>query len=317
MTKTIVIALGGNAIKNAEEAGTAQEQLQNIRVACGHIVDIIRCGYSVIITHGNGPQAGNLLIQQEDSRGIVPAQPMDIVGAMTEGQIGYMLQQSLANALRIAKLKMPVATILTQVTVDENDPEFQNPSKPVGPFYEESEIDRLVHEKGYIVRKVKPTGKKTYRRVVPSPEPIFMIEEDTIKRLVRAGHVVIAAGGGGIPVFVKKDGDLEGVEAIVDKDLAGEKLAEVVSADILLILTDVEKVKLHYGKPNERTLDRMTLKEAERYLQEGHFLTGSMGPKIVACLRFLRSGGEKAIIASTEKAVEALEGRTGTLVYQG
>jgi carbamate kinase len=236
---------------------------------------------------------------------------------MTQGQIGYMLQQALTRYLKEAGLNLPVATVLTQVLVDENDPAFENPSKPVGPFYVKQEAERLAREKGYIIKKVKPVGKKTYRRVVPSPEPKTIIEEEAIRKSVNAGVIVIAAGGGGIPVISGNDGHLKGVEAVIDKDLAGAKLAEIVGADVFLILTDVEKVKLNYGKPDERDLDRMTLKEAKRYLLEGHFLEGSMKPKIMASIRFLESGGEKVIITSLDKATEALEGKTGTLIVRG
>ena len=314
MVKTILIALGGNAIKKADEMGTAEQQFRNVRETCKHILEIIKRGYKVVITHGNGPQAGNLLIQQEEASKIVPPQPLDVIGAMTQGQIGYMLQQTLITYLKKARLNIPVATVLTQVLVDKNDPDFMDPSKPVGPFYTKEKAERLAKKKGYIIKKVRPVGEKAYRRVVPSPDPIAIIEQGTIKRLVDAGVIVIASGGGGIPVVLKEDGSLEGIEAVIDKDLAGERLAEVVNADIFLILTDVEKVKLNYGKPNERDIDRMTLAEAQKYLKEGHFLPGSMKPKIIACIRFLKSGGKKAIITSLNKAVEALEGKTGTLI---
>jgi len=314
MGKTIVIALGGNAIKKAEEEGTAEQQLRNVKITCKHILEIIKRGYRVVITHGNGPQVGNLLIQQEEASKLVPPQPLDILGAMTQGQIGYMLQQTLINYLREEKLNIPVATIITQVLVDKDDPDFNNPSKPVGPFYTRKEAEKLIEEKGYIIKKVKP-GRKAYRRVVPSPDPIGIIEKDVIKMLVDAGFIVIASGGGGIPV-INQNGQLRGVEAVIDKDLAGERLAEIVDADIFLILTDVEKVKLNFRKPNEKDLDKLTIAEAEKYLEEGHFLPGSMEPKVKACIRFLKAGGEKAIITSLDKAVEALEGKTGTHFYK-
>lgn len=314
MVGTILVALGGNAIKKAEERGTAEEQFRNVRETCEHLLEILKRGYRVVITHGNGPQAGNLLIQQEEADEIVPPQPLDVVGAMTQGQIGYMLQQTLINYLRDAGLNLPVITILTQVLVDEGDPDFRDPSKPIGPFYTKGEAERIAKEKGYVIKKVKPLGEKTCRRVVPSPDPIGIVEWEPIKRVVDECAVVIAAGGGGVPVVRREDGGLAGVEAVIDKDLAGEKLAEVVGAEIFLNLTDVEKVKLNYGKPDERDIDRMTVSEAKRYLEEGHFLPGSMEPKIVACIRFLESGGERAIITSLEKATEALEGKTGTSI---
>lgn len=310
----VVVALGGNAIKQAYERGTAEEQFRNIRMTCKRILEMIKRGYRVVITHGNGPQAGNLLIQQEEGKSLVPPQPLDIVGAMTQGQIGYMLQQTLINHLKEAGLDVPVVTMVTQVLVDKKDPDFKDPSKPVGPFYSEEEAERLRREKGYIIKKVKPTDEKSYRRVVPSPDPIAIIEKEAIRTMVDAGVVVITSGGGGIPVILKENGTLEGIEAVIDKDLAGERLAEVVDADILLVLTDVEKVKLNYGKPNEKDLDEMTVAEAEKYHQEGHFLPGSMGPKILACTRFLKFGGKKAIITSLDRAIEGLEGKSGTVI---
>jgi len=311
----VLVALGGNAIKQVYERGTAEEQFRNIRETCKRILEMIKRGYRVVITHGNGPQAGNLLIQQEEGSSLVPPQPLDVVGAMTQGQIGYMLQQTLINYLKDAGLDLSVVTMVTQVLVDKNDPDFKDPSKPVGPFYAKQEAERLKKEKGYIIKKVKPTDEKAYRRVVPSPDPIAIIEKEAIRKMVDAGCVVITSGGGGIPVTLEKDGTLGGIEAVIDKDLAGERLAEVVDADIFLVLTDVEKVKLNYGKPNEKDLDEMTAAEAEKYYQEGHFLPGSMGPKILACTRFLKFGGKKAIITSLDKAIEGLEGKSGTIVH--
>jgi carbamate kinase len=316
MSKTLVIALGGNAIKQAEEKGTAEEQLRNVNKICKNIVEMAKRGYQVVLTHGNGPQAGNLMIQQEEARKFVPAQPLDVVGAMTQGQIGYMLQQALTRHLKDAGLKIPVATVLTQVLVDKDDTAFKDPSKPIGPFYTRQEADMLEKEKHYTIKKVLPKGRKVYRRVVPSPDPKALVEKQAIRKLHKAGVIVIASGGGGIPVILGEDGHFEGIDAVIDKDLAGEKLAEVVGADIFLVLTDVEKVKLNFGKTDEKDLDRMTVAQTERYLKEGHFLEGSMKPKIVACLRFLEAGREKAIITSLDKAVDALFGNAGTVIVQ-
>jgi len=318
-SKVLVVALGGNAIKQAEESGTAEEQFRNIGATCRHILEMIREGYTVIITHGNGPQVGNLMLQQEEGGEVVPPQPLDILGAMTQGQIGYMIQQTLMNYLGEAggKLsKTPVVTVVTQVLVDKNDPEFigENATKPVGPFYSERQAVALRKERGYLVKKVKPTGDRPWRRVVPSPDPITIIEKDAIRHLVKAGAVVVASGGGGIPVISEDRQKLIGVEAVIDKDLAGERLAEAAEASVLLILTDVDKVALNYGKPNQRALDRMSLAESKRYLEEGHFLPGSMGPKVKACIRFLEAGGEKAIITSLNLAGQALRGEAGTLI---
>ena len=316
MTKRVLVALGGNAIKKADEIGTAEEQLRNVRKTCKNLIQLVKMGYQLIITHGNGPQVGNLMIQQEEAEDRVPPQPLDILGAMTQGQIGYMLQQTLQNMLRAEGIGKPVVTVVTQVLVDKNDPAFNNPTKPVGPFYNKDEAEKIARNKGYIIKKIKPGEGRVYRRVVPSPDPIKVIEGDAIRAMVEEGMIVIATGGGGIPV-VEEHGELKGVEAVIDKDLASEKLAEVVKADILLILTDIDKVRLNYGKPNEKPLDKMTLEEAKKYYSEGHFLPGSMGPKVLACIRFLEWGGEKAIIADLDRAVEAIKGEDGTLIYRG
>jgi len=312
--------LGGNAIKQAHEKGTPEEQFANCRMTTKRLADIVSRmdGQDrLIITHGNGPQAGNLLVQQDLGKEAVPAQTMDIVGAMTQGQIGYMLQQTLLNYLMDKDLKLPVAAVVNQVLVDENDPEFfgDAASKPVGNFLTEEEAKRVKQEHPeYIVKKVKPNGERVWRRTVPSPDPIANVGAEGIKRMVDAGIIVIASGGGGIPVVHDEDGHYVGVEAVIDKDLAGERLAEVVNADTFLILTDVEKAKLNYGQPDEEEVGPITLSQAKKYLAEGHFLAGSMGPKVKACIRFLEWGGNRAIITSLDKAVEALDGKTGTRI---
>ncbi len=317
----LLIALGGNAIKQAHERGTTEEQFKNCAVTTKLIAEIIkRMGPDdrLVITHGNGPQAGNLLVQQELGKSKVPAQTMDVVGAMTQGQIGYMLQQTLMNYLDAMGINVPVCEVVNQVLVDKNDPEFfgDTASKPVGNFFTEEEAQALKREHPeYIIKKVKPNGERAWRRTVPSPDPIANVEREAIRRMVDAGIVVIASGGGGIPV-IREDGKLRGVEAVIDKDLAGERLAEVVNADELLILTDVEKAKLNYGQSNEKAIDKMTLSEAKKYLEEGHFLAGSMGPKVKACIRFLEWGGKRAVITSLDKAVEGLEGKTGTQIVK-
>jgi carbamate kinase len=318
----LLIALGGNAIKQAHERGTTEEQFRNCRTTMKLIAEIVKRMKPedrLIITHGNGPQAGNLLVQQEAGKDKVPAQTMDVVGAMTQGQIGYMLQQTLTNYLKDIGVNMPVCEVVNQVLVNKDDPEFfgDTASKPVGNFFTEEEAKKLKQEHPeYIIKKVKPTGERAWRRTVPSPDPIANVEAEAIKRMVDAGIIVIASGGGGIPVILDEQGHYKGVEAVIDKDLAGERLAEVVNADVFLILTDVEKAKLNFGKPNEKPIDRMTLSEAKKYLEEGHFLPGSMGPKVKACIRFLEWGGQKAIITSLDKAVDALEGETGTHIVK-
>ena len=312
MTKRIVIALGGNAITQADERGTAAEQMTNIRTTCRQILEIIRAGYEVVVTHGNGPQVGSLLIQQEMASSHAPEQPMDVCGAMTQGQIGYMLQQALTSGLRTLNLNKTVVTEVTQVMVDPKDTAFQNPTKPVGPFYSRQEKERCESERGYHITQVLPNGERPFRRVVPSPDPIRILEGRGLKRLVDAGMIVIASGGGGIPVFLSEQGEWQGVEGVIDKDLAGEKLAEAVGADIMMILTDVPKVKLWFGTRKEKSLDRMTAQEAREYLEEGHFLAGSMAPKVEACVRFLEYGGERAIITSLDHAWAALNDHEGT-----
>ena len=314
----LLIALGGNAIKQAHEAGTTEEQFRNCGLTTkliSQIVGRMKPEDRLIITHGNGPQAGNLLVQQDLGKAVVPAQTMDVAGAMTQGQIGYMLQQTLMNYLKGAGLNVPVCAVVNQVLVKQDDPEFlgDTASKPVGNFFTDEEARKLKQEHPeYVIKKVKPNGERPWRRTVASPDPVANVESEAIRRMVDAGIIVIASGGGGIPVVSEGQSHWRGVEAVIDKDLAGERLAEVVHADVFLILTDVEKVKLNYSKPSEKEISAMTIVEAKQYLTEGHFLAGSMGPKVRACLRFLEWGGKTAIITSLDKAVDALEGRTGT-----
>ncbi len=310
--KRVVIALGGNAILQRGQRGTYEEQRENVMETAGQIVDMIERGYEVVITHGNGPQVGALLLHMDAGQQLygIPAQPMDVAGAMTQGQIGYMIQQALLNELRKRGIERPVATIVTQTVVDKDDPAFQHPSKPVGPFYDEETAKKLAEEKGWTV--VEDAGRG-WRRVVPSPDPRCHVEAPVIVNLVEKGFIVIASGGGGVPV-IEEDGQLKGVEAVIDKDLAGERLAEEVKADIVMILTDVNGAAVNYGKENERWLERVTVNELKRYYDEGHFKRGSMGPKVLAAMRFVEWGGERAVIAVLDKAVEALEGKTGTQV---
>jgi len=310
MSKRVMIALGGNAIKQPHEKGTFEEQMSNVAIASKQIAEVARMGYEIAVTHGNGPQVGNLAIQQEQGVEMVPPQPLVVLGAMTQGQIGYMMQQTLHNLL--AGDGKEVVTVVTQVIVSADDPDFQDPTKPVGPFYDEVTAKRLANENRWIVKQVRPTGDKTWRRVVPSPVPTGIAEAGVIRRLVESGVIVIASGGGGIPVIRNGSGKLEGIDAVIDKDRAGAVLAEEVSADIFLILTDVEYALLNYGKENEKPVKRMTVEEAKRYLKEGHFKAGSMGPKVEAALGFVERGGDHAIITSLDKAVSALRGKTGT-----
>jgi carbamate kinase len=312
--KTVVVALGGNAILQREQKGTFEEQLVNVYHTARQLAEMVLSGqWRIVVTHGNGPQVGNILLQQDAAKEVVPPMPMDACGAQSQGLIGYMIQQSLRNILaEKGRGDIPIATVVTQVLVDKDDPAFQNPTKPVGPFYSEEEARRLQTEKGWQV--VEDAGRG-WRRVVPSPDPKAIVEREAIRMLVENRAIVIASGGGGIPV-IKEDGELKGVEAVIDKDLAGERLAEDVGADVFLILTDVDKVRLNYGRPDERPLDRMTVEEAKRYLAEGHFAKGSMEPKVKAAIRFVEAGGERAVIAALEQAVAALAGEAGTQVVR-
>lgn len=312
----VVIALGGNAIKQAHEQGTTEEQVVNVDKTAQQLAHIIAAGYRPVVTHGNGPQAGALLIQQEEARDHVPAQTLAVCGAMTQGQIGWMMQNRMSFRLQEAGIKRPVCSIVTQVEVSDEDPDFKNPSKPVGPFYTPEEAAKLQKEKGYIVREVKPGVTKSWRRVVPSPEPISIVEQESIEQLVEGGAVVIASGGGGIPVKREADGSFSGVDAVIDKDRAGFKLAQAINADKFVILTDVEKVYINYNKPDQKALDTITIAEAEEYMQAGHFLAGSMGPKVQAAARFAKWSGKEAIITSLDKALDALEGKTGTHIVK-
>ena len=309
--ETIVIALGGNAILQAKQQGTHEEQYANVAETARHIARMVLNGYRVVITHGNGPQVGNILIQNEEGRGTVPAMPLDVCGAESQGQIGYWIQQALGNELRAAGSRQPVITMVTQVIVDVDDPAFANPTKPVGPSYTDKRAQRLMMEKGYIMKETGPAG---WRRVVPSPEPKAIVEKDAIVRLVDDGAIVISCGGGGIPVRREADGRLTGVEAVIDKDLAGQRLANEVGAATFLVLTDVEQVALNFGRPDQRNLDRITVDEARTYQNEGHFKAGSMGPKVEAAIRFVAAGGRRAVITSLHQAVQAIEGEAGTVI---
>ena len=311
--KRIVIALGGNAIKEWNQKGSAEEQLENLRRSCSHMMKVVRRGHHVVITHGNGPQVGNLLIQQEKSAREIPPQPLDVCDAMTQGQIGYMIQQTLANQLKDAGIHRNVVTLITQVIVDKEDPGFQNPTKPIGPFYSKIQKEKYGKHRGHIFQKVEMKGER-YRRVVPSPDPLRIVEAKVIRDLFESGVIVIASGGGGLPVTLDGRGHIYGVEAVIDKDLAGERLAESVGADLFMILTEVSQVYLNFGKKDQQALGMLDLEEAKKYLSEGQFPAGSMGPKVEACIRFIEHGGEKTIITCLECADDALEGRGGTQI---
>ncbi len=308
--KTVVIALGGNAILQPGQVGTFEEQLVNVDGAARRIARLVPAGWRVVVTHGNGPQVGNILIQNEAASAQIPPMPMDVCGAESQGQIGYLFAQCLTNHLRRTRHEVPVCALLTQVEVAADDQAFAAPSKPVGPFYVEARAKELALEKGIVMREDAGRG---WRHVVPSPDPIRIVERDVIRDLVDDGVLVICSGGGGIPVVRDKAGNLAGVEAVIDKDLAAARLAADVGADALLILTDVEKVYLGYRTPRQRALDTVTAAEMARHAAEGHFKAGSMGPKVEACLRFARTGGT-AIIANLLDVEPALRGETGTRI---
>ena len=312
--KKLVIALGGNALQEAGKPATAQAQLEVVEKTSEYIADIVERGYEVIVAHGNGPQVGRIVIQNEVASASTPAMPFDVCGAMSQGMIGYHIQQGLSKVLRHRGINKNVVTVVTQVVVDKDDPKFKAPSKPIGPFYTEEEAKAIVEEKGYTMKEDAGRG---WRRVVASPLPVEIVELDAVKTLNDAGFVVVTVGGGGIPVIRNDAGDLEGVAAVIDKDLASEKLARDMDADALVILTAVEKVSINFKKPDQKDLDRMSAAEAKQYIKEGHFAPGSMLPKIEAALNFVESKpGRIAIITSLDKAVDAIEGRAGTTITE-
>ncbi|MBR0156867.1 MAG: carbamate kinase [Clostridia bacterium] len=308
----IVIALGGNALAEAGKPATAEAQLEVVEKTSEYIADIIEKGYNVVLAHGNGPQVGRIVIQNEFASSQTPAMPFDVCGAMSQGYIGYHMQQGLEKVLRARGNHKRVVTLVTQVVVDKDDPKFKNPSKPIGPFYNEATAKQLAEEKGYTMKEDAGRG---WRRVVASPMPVEIVELDAVKCLIDGGFIAITVGGGGIPVIKDENGNYVGTAAVIDKDLASEKLAEDIDADALVILTAVENVCINFGKPDQKSLSTMTVAEAREYIAEGQFAPGSMLPKVEAAIKFAESKpGRKAIITSLDKAVEALEGKAGTTV---
>ncbi|MBM3308294.1 MAG: carbamate kinase [Candidatus Eisenbacteria bacterium] len=310
MGKLAVVAIGGNSITRAGQRGTIPEQFDNSRETSRHIAEMIARGYDVVITHGNGPQIGNILLRAEIASTTLPPLPLDTCGADAQGGMGYMIQQVLGGVLKDRGIAKDVVTVLTQVLVDRGDPAFSKPTKPIGPFYSMEEAEAKRAELGWDVAEDANRG---WRRVVPSPLPKRVIESGPIKALLKAGCVVIAVGGGGIPV-VELDGKLKGVEAVIDKDHASRLLANEIGAELLLISTAVERVSLNYGKPNEARLSSLTVAEARKHLADGQFPAGSMGPKIQAAIEFIEGGGREVIITSPECIAAALDGAAGTRV---
>lgn len=308
--KKIVIALGGNAILQAGEKGTAEEQVRNIRNTCARLAPIISSWYEVVITHGNGPQVGNILIQNEAAMERTPAMPLDVCGAQSQGLIGYLIGQTLANQIGAMGKGTEVVAVLSQVIVSPEDPEFQNPSKPVGPFLSREEMERLKKPCEAWVE----IPQKGWRKVVPSPRPLKILNSKSIRCLLESGTVVIACGGGGIPVVETPDGSTRGVEGVIDKDLATECLATGIGAQIVLILTDVPGVMSDFGSPDQKHIRQIGLEDIRAMKDSGVFPKGTIGPKIEAAIRFVENGGEKAVIANLEQAEDALKGRAGTTI---
>ncbi len=306
-----VVAIGGNSLIQDEAHPSVAGEIAALRETCAHIGGMLASGWDVVLTHGNGPQVGFNLLRSELAAHVAPPLPLDVLGAQTQGSIGYLLQQVLGTELRRRGIRKRVVTVVTQAVVDPHDPAFHRPTKPIGRFYRKDEAQQLQAERRW--QMVEDAGRG-WRRVVPSPLPVEIVERLVIKGLVHQAIVVIACGGGGIPVVREPDGGLAGVEAVIDKDLASALLAQSIGADLLLISTAVERVALDYGKPDQRELGSMTVDEAKRYLSEGHFPPGSMGPKIRAAIQYVEAGGPEALITSPQHIERALAGQTGTRI---
>lgn len=313
MSKLAVIAFGGNALLKGNQKGTIDEQEENVYNACLNLIPLLEKDYKLIIGHGNGPQVGNVLLQHEAGSKVfgVPKMPMDVCVAETQGFIGYMIEQQLRNVLGKANINKNILTIVTQVLVDQNDKAFDQPTKPVGPYYSESDAEELIEERGWKFKE-DPAGRG-WRRVVASPRPIEVNNWRVVKQLAEDGNVVVAAGGGGIPVYVKPNGDLMGIDAVIDKDLASANMAVKANADEFYILTDVPNVYINFNKPDQKKLERISVEEAEKYLEEGHFSEGSMAPKVRACIYFAKNSNGEAVITD---ATSLREGKTGTIIYK-
>jgi len=310
MANRVVIALGGNAILKPNQEATLEVQLGNVKASAELVAKIEEIDYEIVLTHGNGPQVGNILRQNEEAKDVVPPFPLDVCNAESQGFIGYMLEQSLKNSLETKGLTSNVITLLTQTEVSADDEAFQNPNKPIGIFYSEEEAKQMEQEKNWVMMEDAGRG---YRRVVPSPQPKAIHGVDAIVNLLNRNTIVIAGGGGGIPVVRDQDGLLKGIEAVIDKDRTGKKLAEQIDANVFMMLTDVSNVYINYGKENQEKLETISVKQAQQYMDEGHFADGSMGPKMEAAIGFAAQG-KTAIICSLEEADQALLGRAGTRI---
>jgi len=310
-TPLAIVAFGGNALLRPEDRGTQEEQIARAKQAARWLAEVVRHGYKLIVVHGNGPQVGNILIQAEEASTKIPPQSLDICVAQTEGSMGFLLQQAIRNRLEAIGIGGEVATVLTEVEVDATDPAFKRPTKPIGPFFTRYRAEALERDFGWTMKEDAGRG---WRHVVPSPRPLRILNIVTISRMVETAAVVIAAGGGGIPVVRSRDGQWRGIEAVIDKDFASALLAAELKADLFIVLTGVPKVAIDYGKPTQRNIDRMTADEAQKYFDEGQFPPGSMGPKMEAAIQFVRSSGRSVMITDVEHLREALEQREGTLV---
>lgn len=306
-----VVAFGGNALLRPEDRGTQEEQIARAKQAARWLAEIVRHDYKLLVVHGNGPQVGNILVQAEEASTKIPPQSLDVCVAQTEGSIGFMLQQAIRNRLEAIGLGGEVATVLTEVEVEAADPAFKRPTKPIGPFFTRYRAEALERDLGWTMREDAGRG---WRHVVPSPRPLRVLNINTISRMLESAAVIIAAGGGGIPVVKGRDGQWRGIEAVIDKDYASALLAANLNADLFIILTGVPKVALDYNKPEQRFVDRMTVAEAEKHMAGGQFPAGSMGPKIESALQFVRATGKQVLITEVEVLREALEGKDGTLI---
>lgn len=309
--KRAVVALGGNAISRRGENDDIHQQFANTRKSLLPIVELIREGYQLVISHGNGPQVGNALLRVEMARDVAPIVPLGVLVADTEGSMGYMIAQSLENRLMKEEINRKVCTIITQVIVDKDDSSIKNPTKYIGQFYKEAEAKEMAKKLGWVV---KMDANRGWRRVVPSPKPQGIVEGVVIRHLVETGFIVIAGGGGGIPVYIEADGTYQGVDAVVDKDYASAVLGNVIGAELLVIVTDIDKVYVNFGTDAQQPIDQISAGEIEKLLHEGHFPYGSMGPKVSAAIKFLKGGGEKVVITSIEHAYSAVDGSPGTTI---
>ncbi|MBI3132317.1 MAG: carbamate kinase [Acidobacteria bacterium] len=311
--KIALLAIGGNALLKEKERGLQEEQMENARDCAEMLAHVVQAGYSLCVVHGNGPQVGNILIQQESASNQIPPYTLDVCGAMTQGSMGYMLERMLLNRLRFLKLDAPVTSLLTEVVVDKNDPGFEHPTKPVGPFYAEFRAMELMRTKKW---KMKEDSGRGWRKVVPSPKPLEIVQLAAIKALLEQGQCVIAGGGGGIPVIRDASGYLVGVEAVIDKDRLSALLAAQLGAELYIILTGVEKVAIDFGRPTQKNLDRMTATEARKHLAEGQFPAGSMGPKIESALAFIEGGGHEVLITTPEALKHQDPATVGTRIVR-